>query len=567
MKPRSAFILFLALIAAALTYVFATGARDPGEPPPNPYPDVDWAAVKDDPSQKLAISWLGTPTFPTGEEGTYVERVLEERFNIDLKPIFLDVNAFNKRRPLMFGAGDIPDVYRVHNPIHVQRDVHHGFALEIPYEVILKYAPNYVRQLNRHAPQTWLYTNVDGKNYGLPNFMTHGHFPCPSVWRMDWLRAVGFDHVPRTLEEAHEALYRFRHNDPDGNGLKDTYGMTPDARGWWLSFSEIYGAFGVIPFDWMERDGRIVWGGLLPETKEALAVLHQWYEEEIIKPDFVAMPQGGEKRQFLNGVVGYIYNYGSVDRLDKDDPESFYNMMMTLARKEGRPEPELAVGRYLIGPHGDRGGRIWGTGGQIIMFGAPISRRPEKVIRVLRMFDELMVDKDLFLKSRCGLRGEHWDYSPQRGIYPLPPYDEREITQKYLLAPHLDVSNGFYVVMGAPLEWVDEYLPKCVPAFRAKYRRPEWGIQNVFFKSDVTPSAGIYLNDLLQMQLTVFTEIIRGDRPVEYFETFKKNWLKQGGAILLKEARALRVKQMEIYRKVGVDPDDRIMLPPHEETE
>ena len=60
------------------------------------------------------------------------------------------------------------------------------------------------------------------------------------------------------------------------------------------------------------------------------------------------------------------------------------------------------------------------------------------------------------------------------------------------------------------------------------------------------------MDDLRRMQLTIFTEIIRGDRPIEDFGTFVIDWKSQGGDILLKEANELRVLQKRIYAEVGI---------------
>jgi putative aldouronate transport system substrate-binding protein len=90
-----------------------------------------------------------------------------------------------------------------------------------------------------------------------------------------------------------------------------------------------------------------------------------------------------------------------------------------------------------------------------------------------------------------------------------------------------------------------------VPEFRRKYNNPEWGIMNVLGKCDVVDCAGEYLDDLRNKQMTAFCEIIKGDKPVDYFDTFVEEWHKQGGNDLLKEANEMLKVQNEIYRKVG----------------
>lgn len=49
-------------------------------------------------SDKMTIEWLGVPYFASSEEGTYPETVIEEKFNVDIKPIFMDEEAYNMVR-------------------------------------------------------------------------------------------------------------------------------------------------------------------------------------------------------------------------------------------------------------------------------------------------------------------------------------------------------------------------------------------------------------------------------------------------------------------------------------
>lgn len=196
-------------------------------------PDVDWqqAAEVEARGDELAISWLGGSS-PGGMPGSFIEKYLGEKFKIRFQPIFLSHDGYVKRKPLMMMGGQVPDVLREYDPLLLQRDAYHGFLLPIPYEVILEHAPTYVRHVNETGPVAWLYAHWNGKNYGLPTTYYGGLFPGAGVWRGDWLKAVGIDKVPETLDEMHEALKRFRYNDPDGNGKQDTYGMTADLTRW-----------------------------------------------------------------------------------------------------------------------------------------------------------------------------------------------------------------------------------------------------------------------------------------------------------------------------------------------
>ncbi len=317
---------------------------------------VAWETVVDDPDETLALRWQGIIAYAGGKEGSWIERNLEDRFNLELDPVFMDGTAYEKRRPLMMVGGDIPDVMWSGDPVALRANLHHGFIMEIPYSLILEHCPTYVRLVNTYGKEAWLYTQYQGRNFGLPTVNAGANRPRISCWRMDWLRKVGIDKVPETLEEVHEAFYRFRHNDPDGNGVKDTYGWSPSIWHWSLAFVEVFAAFDVLAFDLMERDGQVIWGGLLPETKEALRVLKQWYDEELLDPDFPLDTQGRDSEApLINGKVGYLHPVDGPWYYDREESGSLFAKTLAFF-----PDAELVPGPPFRNQDGERMGRTWG---------------------------------------------------------------------------------------------------------------------------------------------------------------------------------------------------------------
>lgn len=514
---------------------------------------VDWGSVEDDLSEKLTIKWLGPPVYANAQEGTWIEQMLEARFNVDLQPVLLDWNANTRLKPLMLSSGDVPDIVWDGDPLYVRRNVHHGFVMELPYEVILEHAPTYVEYLNEYGRETWLFAFYRGKNYGIPTFAASDIYPRPGAWRMDWLRKVGIEQVPQNLEEMHDALWKFRHEDPDGNGVVDTYGFNPRIH-WSLSFVDIFSAYGLLPQDFILRDGRAVWGGVQPEAKEVLALLRRWYEEELIDPDFAIGSQSTNQTaiKFQNGRTGYFYKAGSWQSLNLNNPNSMYSIM-----KQIDPAVELAPGAPLLGRDGMRRDRVWGGPAHVMWFGKQVAQEPQKVLRVLRIFEALAKERDLFVESRLGRRGEHWEWSAEVGLYMLPPYDVRGADTRHLLSIGMfENAYGFYSACSAPLDYTDPYLPAGQTAFRMRHAHPDWGLKNAVGKSDVVDSAGRYLEDLRQFQSTVFVEIIRGDQPLDYFDEFVRLWRARGGDVITQEANEMLQQMYDIYRKVGIGSEE-----------
>ena len=554
--------IFVAIFVTSVITVLALLPTDPKSQEflqaPSP---VDWENVADDPSEKLTLEWQGIISNAQGEEGSWIETNLEERFNVDFKPLFLDVNAYDKRRPMKMVGGDVPDVMWSGAPVAVRANLRNGFIMELPYEVILEHAPSYVKLVNKWGREAWLYTQFEGRNYGLPTVDAGANRPRISSWRLDWLRNVGIETVPETLEEMYEALYRFRHNDPDGNGRKDTYGWTPNVSHWSLLFAEIFAANGVLAFDLMERDGEVVWGGLLPETKETLRVLQKWYREGLLDPDFPIDSQGRQvEAKFTSGRTGYLYPVDYPTAYVKEEPNSLQGKTASFT-----PGAELIPGPPLRTPGGERMGRTWGGAAHIIQFGRHLEQEPEKVIRVLRMMEEISKDQTLYMEAQRGKRGLHWEYMPEpytdgygrkktAGIQLVPPYDNEERNRQNAKELIGGKTSFFFPSTFEQLYEID-FMSVSDREWLETHKKTEWGRMNVLGKSDVVPSSGRFLKDLINYQMTVFIEMVIGDRDIEEFDSFVSEWRRRGGDTFLQEANEMYAEMNSIFTKVGAVED------------
>lgn len=571
------------------------------------------------PADKLSLSWLGPVMTGNLEDDTWIERKLEERFNVEIKPVVLDANQYMRKKPLMFCAGNIPDLCWINDPANLRKDVENGFLVTLPYELLRTHAPSIVRKINRRAPFGWGYALYKGQVCGIPTLNPAGALPVPGIWRGDWLRNVGLveldesgkpildEHgrevprVPETLEEMEEALRRMRFNDPDGNGERDTYGMSADITAWWwASFSEVFCAFGVMPFDWQyePKTGELTWGGITAPALRAIKLLRKWREEDLIDPDFLSDRMTGDQlpKKFLNGRIGYVPYYGLFWRTDPEARDQMAAKIRKLC-----PGGELAVALPIAGPvlknpynistgarmSGDyayRGVRAWGPVGNIIAFGKYTADQPRKVVRVLEMLNTIVeesaevyraedplallpTDPDALLygpEANFGRRLIHYEFSnPSKALRDgvgfktlIPPYNEHETRQK------AGLHDGFYQLFEPDIsrERSLRMLERREREFHIKYRQEEYCYYDAFGKPDVLPSAGRYLKTLQNVQLLEYSLMIRsssqGGVPLDKLDTafarFVAKWKKTGGAILLEEALAYKQQLEAFYTEHGI---------------
>ena len=497
-----------------------------------------------DSQDTLTLKWLGYPRNPGAEEGTLPEKVLEEKFNVDIKPLFYEEKKFNDKKTMLMAGGEIPDLIYELDPLHVVQDADQEFIVEVPYDTIKEFAPEYYTYLSEYAPSAWIYSRYEGKNWGVPNF-NHVHMqPKQALYRGDWLKKFGLE-VPKTLDELHTALYKFANEDPDGNGKKDTYGISVGESHYQGYFTEIFGAYGSLPFDWEERDGKIVYGGTTDECKEAIKTLATWYSEGIIHPDFVLGTSNNDK--FFSGQLGYMLDIGL---FNMNDTTSKPNVL-----KQNFPGGEIAVGFLPTGPEGKSGMRAWGRACHVVSFGNT-EGYGVKVPRILKMFDAMFTDKDLAMQIRIGNEGEHWRKTPadtQKGnIF--------EMIGDYAKADSRRIA-GLSTDVAGPTFWApvtvshDAYKTTKSPvwhAFANEWFDEKYCLTDYFFKVDIVPSSADYIVDLRTKQMSLMSEIITGAKSIDAYAEFEKEWNNGGGKIMTEEANQLKDELVDVYKEIGI---------------
>jgi putative aldouronate transport system substrate-binding protein len=507
---------------------------------------------KDDPTKKLSITWMGSMQVGATKEGSIPQKFIEDKFNVQIKPVFFDANSYAQKRAIQFASGDIPDIMYLMDPADVKTDSSQGFLMELPYETVKKYTPSVYKMINDKLPNLWTYSHANGKNYGIPNFNIGGNNPKVGVWREDWLKKVGITKIPSTIAEYEAAFEKIVNEDPDGNGKKDTYGMSGDLKTTSWTFIEIFGAYGVLPFNWMKKDGKVVYGGELQETKDVLQLLADWYKKGYIHPDFITDDTVKTiKEKFINGKVAYVNHYSSYGDTNYDPANK--NSFVALT-KAITPAASVVPGVNPKGPNGKQGTFAWGEGGHIIAFGKQLANQPDKLERLLKILETIQTDETLNEKLHIGTRGVNWDYKdPAKGLdggyKMLPPYDDT----KQLQAEGFRSLNtsAFYAPLPFSYEKSQSYLPKAEREHNAKTYDQKLGMTDLFMKPDVLPSAGKYYKDLVAKQYTIFAQIIRGEKPVSAYDQFIKDWHAQGGDEMLKDAQAMDQTITEILKKVG----------------
>ncbi|WP_127585632.1 hypothetical protein [Paenibacillus koleovorans] len=236
----------------------------------------------------VSLKWLGFNVQGIlAKNGSVLQKKMETDYNVKIENV--QVDHYNQDQTNVFlASGESADWMFLQG--EAGKIIASGAVRPITIDMLQTYAPKLLKSLDDLATrEIWTrHLTVDSKLYGLPNVSKTYLTPYTLAVRKDWMDAVGATKIPTTLKELEELLLKFRNEDPDKNGKKDTYALSK----WAVNSSihtnilpYIFGAYGIAQDMWMEKDGKLVYSPVMPEYKEVLKTFQDWYKKEIFDPE------------------------------------------------------------------------------------------------------------------------------------------------------------------------------------------------------------------------------------------------------------------------------------------
>ncbi|OAS14402.1 extracellular solute-binding protein [Paenibacillus oryzisoli] len=380
-------------------------------------------------------------------------------------------------------------------------------------DLIDKFAPDIKKSM---PPEIWDRVTFDGKIYALPGISTKLGDEIMYV-RKDWLDKLGLQ-PPKTLDEYTKVMKAFAEQDPDGNGKADTIGMLIGEK---LARSGPYfGAFGV-PIatneaikvnNWVERNGELVNAVVLPETKQALKYMAELYKQKTLDQEWALNKSKNIGEKIVSGKVG-IY---SATWFDTKEPT------VILGSKKNDPKAEWISLPYPVGSEGKSG---VGSKNPVVSYMVipAKSTNAESTIKLLNF----IAKQENWEAIKLGLP-EHniWNRKDgklsidiaahEKHIYRNVLVDLGSIWDADLEGARLD-ATGLEFKMNENINIINKNV-----------------IANKYTGSP-TPALAKYGVKLNQQLEETFTKIIMGTLPLDDFDKFTSQFLKDGGEELTKE--------------------------------
>lgn len=403
-----------------------------------------------------------------------------------------------------------------------------GWLAELNMELLKEACPQYVAEVNTRFPDLWFYGSdiSTGNMMAIPTYNMYGPTRQTFLYRGDWLKKFGMS-PPETLDEFEQWLRKVRFDDPDGNGQNDTYGYTAEAYGNNPGFHEIFGAFGVIPGQWSEKNGKVYRDDIQPQVKEGLAVLRKWYADDLLPKGI--MTTAKNRQDFYSGITGtYVLAYAPAI------PEGGYIHANT-KHIEG---VELLAALPPKGPDGTFMAWEYGPKKYQVCFGKHLEGT-DKLKRVIGMLEAVALDKEMFEISMLGKQGIHWDWAPGGGTIFLPPYDD--FNKRVEEVGVRDLSESAFQPFWFERMYTDYLHPEAVEY--AKMIPGKWDL----FIGVPLPSDKDYAEELNNLTKEVYYQIITGEKPLDAFDAYVDKWKSSGGDQWAAEAQRVYTDVLSQY--------------------
>ena len=276
--------------------------------------------------------------------------ILRDDLGIELNYVIIPPSADGEAKlNAAAAANELPDFFQITSATNDTRGVllrYYELGLIAPVDDLMAEMPERVALHYDDANRNELFS-FDGHQYGLPEPPA---IPKREglVIRQDWLDNLGLE-APTTLDELYDVAVAFTTQDPDGNGVNDTYGIGAFVEGPGLGrrFDYIFGAYGVPSGTaiWDFRSGHeFQLNARTSEFYDAMEYMTSLQEAGVIDPDWPTLSKDEFRARWKQGLFGIMW----------EDFAALTNKSNYTPFDELYPDAEWAPLATLENPYGEQ---------------------------------------------------------------------------------------------------------------------------------------------------------------------------------------------------------------------
>lgn len=385
----------------------------------------------------------------------------------------------------------------------------------------------------------------DGKLMALPE--TNISDGPQMLWlRKDWMDKLGLEE-PKTLEDAEYIIEQFVAQNAGGVSTGNTIGLACEneicgekGRNYEYHLDILFAKYNSYPQQWMkDEEGNFYYGGVQPQTKEALAKAREWYERGIIDKQFLMRTNNNIADLIVEGKCGAFFgpwwapNNPLMEALE-ENPEAEWKPYLLSNTEDGttRYAKQNASLQYVVVRKG--------------------YEHPEIVMKIVSVLFDYVRYTDI--NNEDFMHYYQWNVDPTaRPIYINVDYSDalnRCYNNLKLALDGKQDSNSMEMLEESYYQYCLEYqndpegatvdqwaaYTSRITACKILSEAQTEEIKTYYFAETDTMRSVWW--KLKEMQKQAYLEIITGEKPLDSFDTFVEQWYATGGEQILQEVNA-----------------------------
>lgn len=480
------------------------------------------------------------PEGNTYEDNAYT-RYLKEILNVQNQSIYMErEDRYNDYVNVLVNDHTLPDVLVVCDRETLYNLVENDLIEDLTEVYANCTSPRIKAMYNSYGSQLLGAGTFDGKLMALPEAVID-HGPCLLWLRKDWMEQLGLEE-PESFEEAMDIIQAFQENRMGAEEGEEPVGLVCDTNlvsvtSQNYSVEPVFEKFYAYPRRWIkDENGEIVYGSLTKETKSALAYLRELYKRGILDENFALRAQNNLRDLVVEGKCGAFFglwwtpNNPLMEEIE-NDPEADWEPYYLTAdyQEKNNVYTSFSDNKYVVVRKGYE--HL-----EIIM----------KIVSVL------------FDYSRFEDKENADEINSYFGLNVDPTARPLVINVDYNEAIYNVTKDIRRVIAGTQKESNLSALEKSYYSACIKYLSGEdvtaedWAAYKsrisavgVLVDGNYKPLQRQYLeesdgevpNILASLEKNAFIQLIMGEQPMDYFDTFVQEWYAQGGQELTEKIR------------------------------
>lgn len=250
-----------------------------------------------------------SPNWPAGESisNNSLTRAIMDRLNVKVNIAWeVDASQYLNKLALNLAANALPDAFTLdsrNNYLFYKQLTDNNMLAELTQAYQLCAGPYMKDTFGSFKNMNLDAYKVDGKMYAIADG-AYG-YQHELLWvRQDWLTKYNLK-APRTLDDIKQIIKTFIAKKAGGDQTValplDPITPVSTIDNSLYTLGPVFESFHAFPKQWIKgSDGKIIWGSIAPEMKQALQVAADWYKEGIIDKQFPTRTASGAQNALIN---------------------------------------------------------------------------------------------------------------------------------------------------------------------------------------------------------------------------------------------------------------------------